>query len=140
MDLYGLNRFIVAQSNGVYEGALAEILSGSKRGHWMWFIFPQIEGLGLSLMSKKFSIKSLDEAEAYLRHSVLGPRLIGVTRALLNPEITDAATVFGMVDSVKLNSSLTLFSRIKDSDPVFNQALNKLYGSKRCQKTLRFAR
>jgi len=140
MDPYGLNRFIVAQSNGVYEGALAEIISGCKRGHWMWFIFPQIEGLGLSLMSKKFSIKSLDEAEAYLRHSVLGPRLIAVTQALLNLEITDAATVFGKVDSVKLNSSLTLFSRIKDSDPAFNQALDKLYGSKRCEKTLGFAR
>ena len=140
MDPYGLNRFIVAQSNGVYEGALAEIISGCKRGHWMWFIFPQIEGLGLSLMSKKFSIKSLDEAEAYLRHSVLGPRLIAVTQALLSPEITDAATVFGKVDSVKLNSSLTLFSRIKDSDPVFNQALDKLYGSKRCENTLGFAR
>ncbi len=139
MDPYGLNRFIVAQSNGVYEGALAEIISGCKRGHWMWFIFPQIEGLGLSLMSKKFSIKSLDEAEAYLRHSVLGPRLIAVTQALLNPEITDAATVFGKVDSVKLNSSLTLFSRIKDSDPFINQALDKLYGSKRCEKTLGFA-
>lgn len=107
-DPFGLARFVEAQE-GSYETALAEIRRGSKRSHWMWYIFPQIAGLGHSPMAQHYAIRSLDEAKAYLAHPVLGPRLQACVEALDALRGTTAERVFGSVDAMKLRSSLTLF-------------------------------
>ena len=107
-DEYDLARFVSAQE-GVYPQALAEVRRGAKRSHWMWFIFPQLAGLGSSEMAQRYSISGLDEARAYLAHPVLGPRYREIVGALQDLEFTDAEQVFGWVDKQKLRSSLTLF-------------------------------
>ncbi len=130
-----LKRFIEAQERD-YETALAEIRDGRKRGHWMWYIFPQVKGLGFSSMAQHYGIKDLQEAEAYLRHPILGKRLIDISRELLALEGTNATQVFGNPDDLKLRSSMTLFAAVKDSDPVFKQVIAKYFQGKDDQQTL----
>src|SRR5450631_1988181 len=111
-DPYDLQRFVAAQdAGGTYERAIAELRRGRKQSHWMWFIFPQVAGLGQSPTSKRFSISSLDEARAYLEHPVLGPRLAESAHVLLEGQGTNADDIFGGLDAQKLRSSMTLFLR-----------------------------
>lgn len=114
----GLQRFVAAQE-AVYDRALAEVAAGAKQSHWMWFIFPQLRGLGRSAIAEKFGIADLEEAERYLAHPVLGPRLVAIARALLAQPQRDPVAVFGAVDAIKLQSCATLFARVPRSDPVF---------------------
>jgi uncharacterized protein (DUF1810 family) len=107
-DPYDLERFVTAQK-GVYETALKELREGCKRSHWMWFVFPQIAGLGRSPMAQRYAISGLDEARAYLAHPVLGPRLRATTEALLEHHRRSAEQIMGGIDAVKLRSSMTLF-------------------------------
>src|SRR3954470_7083528 len=102
-----LSRFVDAQAGGVYEQALAELRAGHKRGHWIWFVFPQIAGLGSSSAARHYAISGLEEARAYLAHPVLGPRLVAAARALLGLPGSDPAAVLGSVDALKLRSSMT---------------------------------
>jgi uncharacterized protein (DUF1810 family) len=107
-----LERFVEAQDQGgTYERALAELRAGRKTSHWMWFVFPQIAGLGQSAMSQRYAIESLKEARAYLKHPVLGPRLVECTQALLDHDGLSAREILGEIDAVKLRSSMTLFAR-----------------------------
>jgi uncharacterized protein (DUF1810 family) len=121
-DPHDLERFVRAQA-GVYETALAELRAGRKRSHWMWFIFPQIAGLGLSDMARRYAIASLDEARAYLAHPVLGPRLLACVEAMLAHDGASATTILGGIDAVKLRSSMTLFSRAADDPAPFDACL-----------------
>jgi uncharacterized protein (DUF1810 family) len=122
-----LQRFVDAQDGGVHEGALGELRSGRKRSHWMWFVFPQIAGLGRSPTAQRYAIGSLDEARAYLAHPVLGPRLVECATALLDTGETDAEAVLGSIDAMKLRSSMTLFMRAAPDEPVFSQALERYF-------------
>ncbi|MEY3691539.1 MAG: hypothetical protein RJB57_1195, partial [Actinomycetota bacterium] len=115
-----LQRFLDAQAP-VYETALAELQTGRKRTHWMWFIFPQRTGLSTSEMSRRYAIQSTAEAEAYLAHPVLGPRLIACAEALLLHRGTPATTILGAVDALKLRSSMSLFRDITPTQPVFQK-------------------
>jgi uncharacterized protein (DUF1810 family) len=119
-DPYNLQRFVDAQ-RGAYDDALAELRAGRKTSHWMWFVFPQVAGLGRSAMAQKYAIGGLDEARAYLRHATLGPRLREATKAMLgNADATGGASaeaVLGGIDAVKLRSSMTLFARAVQDDP-----------------------
>ncbi len=135
-DPHNLSRFVQAQADD-YEQALAEIRSGRKRSHWMWYIFPQVEGLGFSATSRRYSIKSVAEAEAYLRHPVLGPRLIECVDALLGVEGRSAFEIFGSPDDMKLRSCATLFACVSPAGSVFDRLLNKYFESERDGKTLR---
>lgn len=130
-----LKRFIDAQERD-YENALTEIRNGRKRSHWMWYIFPQVKGLGFSSTSQLYGIANLKEAEAYLRHPVLGQRLIVVCNVLLELENTTATDIFGSPDDMKLRSAMTLFAATKDSDPVFQQVLDKYFQGKADSQTL----
>lgn len=130
-----MERFIKAQEH-VYEQAYAEIENGRKMSHWMWFIFPQIAGLGFSETSKYYALKSLSEAEAYLNHRVLGKRLIEISSALLKLDTNDAHAVFGSPDDLKLQSSMTLFTSVQKSDSVFRQVLKKFFDGEMDKKTL----
>jgi len=134
-DPCDLKRFIDAQE-GVYESALAELRNGQKRSHWMWFIFPQIDGLGMSETSKFFSIKSIEEARQYLAHPVLGSHLKECSRAVLGVEGRSALQIFGSPDDLKLNSSMTLFTSINSGDSIFQQVLDKYYHGKKDSRTL----
>lgn len=134
-DPHDLNRFVQAQE-GVYTQALAEIRSGRKRTHWMWFIFPQFGGLGSSPTARQFAIKSLAEAEAYLHHPVLGPRLVESTEAVLGVEGRAAAEIFGFPDDMKLRSCATLFARVSPPGSVFERLLEKYFESKPDDQTL----
>ena len=129
-DGYDLERFVAAQDaggpgNSVFEQALAELRRGRKTSHWMWFVFPQIAGLGQSPTSRRYAISSLAEAQAYLRHPVLGPRLAEAARTLIDHAGTDAAQIFGGLDAQKLRSSMTLFHR---ADPDGGPGNGGLYG------------
>ena len=130
-----LQRFIAAQQSD-YSIALSEIENGKKRSHWMWYIFPQIFGLGFSETSKFYSIKSIKEAEEFLRHPLLGKRLIEISNALLQLTTNDAHEIFGSPDDVKLQSSMTLFSILPEADPVFNKVLEKFFEGKKDKKTI----
>ncbi|MGH2890800.1 MAG: DUF1810 domain-containing protein [Solirubrobacteraceae bacterium] len=124
-----LQRFVAAQdAGGSYDSAVAELRAGCKRGHWMWFVFPQIEGLGHSEMSRRYAISSLQEARAYLEHPVLGPRLVDCARILAELETRDPVEVLGFTDSLKLRSSMTLFHRAAPEEPAFVAVLERLYG------------
>jgi uncharacterized protein (DUF1810 family) len=124
---FDLERFVSAQRSG-YDSVLAELRSGRKTGHWIWFIFPQIAGLGSSGMSRLYSIGSLDEARAYLEHPVLGPRLRECAGLILaSPERT-TTEMFGSLDAIKVRSSMTLFHRAAPVEPVFRQVLDRYYG------------
>jgi uncharacterized protein (DUF1810 family) len=135
-DPYDLQRFVDAQDQGrTYEAALAELRAGRKTSHWMWFVFPQIAGLGQSPVSRRFAIGSLDEARAYLAHPVLGPRLTESARALTELSTDSAAEVFGGVDALKLRSSMTLFARADPEEPVFSQVLGRYFGAEADETT-----
>jgi uncharacterized protein (DUF1810 family) len=123
---YDLERFVTAQSS-TYEGALGELRRGNKTGHWMWFIFPQIAGLGLSDMAQRYAIASLDEARAYLRHEVLGPRLRTCAAVIVETTGRTAEQIFGDIDAMKLRSSMTLFHRAAPEDDVFATVLQRYF-------------
>ena len=130
-----LSRFVDAQAT-VYPAALAELRAGSKRTHWMWFIFPQIAGLGHSAMAQHYAIASAAEALAYLQHPVLGPRLRACTQAVLDVEGRSADQVFGSPDNMKFRSSMTLFGHVAPGEPMFAAALAKYFGGKADDRTL----
>ena len=135
-DPYDLNRFLRAQE-GVYDRALAELKSGQKRTHWMWYIFPQIEGLGHSPTAMHYAIKSLEEAGQYLNHPVLGKRLLECTEAVVAIKGRSLSEIFGYPDDLKFKSSMTLFEKIAGLDSVFSFALDKYYSGERDATTLR---
>lgn len=135
---FDLQRFIEAQA-AVYPSALAELKNGRKTGHWMWFVFPQIRGLGASQTSRHFAIQNLQEAAAYLADPLLGPRLIECTEVLLALQGKSAAEVFGYPDDLKLRSSLTLFELVAGRASVFGRALDKYFQGQRDDKTLALA-
>ena len=123
---YDLDRFLLAQ-DGVYDGALEELRLGRKTGHWIWFVFPQIAGLGHSAMSHTYAIASLDEARAYLAHPVLGARLRECARVVLATKGRTAEEIFGPTDAMKLRSCMTLFHRAAPDESVFGQVLERYY-------------
>src|SRR4030095_14120147 len=134
-DPYDLERFVRAQRDD-YELALSEIVTGRKRSHWMWYIFPQIGGLGTSAMSRRYAIKSQAEARAYLDHAVLGPRLLACVEALLYPDGRPAEQIFGFPDERKLRSCATLFAEVSPSGSVFHRLLEKYFQGERDVATL----
>ena len=134
-DPFELERFIKAQE-GIYDTALSELQAGRKRSHWMWFIFPQIDGLARSSTAGYFAIKSVDEAKAYLEHPVLGPRRQECTRTLLSLNGKSASDVFGYPDDLKFCSSMTLFDLAAPGNDLFADALDKYFAGERDQKTL----
>ena len=128
-DPYDLARFVTAQdAGGTYDDATAELRRGRKTSHWMWFVFPQIAGLGYSPTSRRFAISSLDEARAYLAHPVLGPRLIECAGIVAQTQDRTAEQMFGDLDAQKLHSSVTLFLRADPGAPVFTQVLDQYFG------------
>jgi uncharacterized protein (DUF1810 family) len=131
-----LQRFLDAQATD-YAQALAEVKAGRKRSHWMWYIFPQIQGLGFSETSRYYGIKDLAEATAYLQHPVLGPRLVAICEELLKLPGSNATTIMGSPDDVKLKSSMTLFAAVPAAEPVFQQVLAKFFGGVPDGQTLR---
>ena len=134
-DPYNLARFVEAQ-RGTYEAALAELRAGQKRSHWMWFIFPQIAGLGSSPMAQRYAISSIQEAQAYLADPVLGPRLKACTEAANGHEGRSAHAIFGSPDDMKFRSSMTLFGEATPAEPAFRTALDRYFGGKRDPLTL----
>jgi uncharacterized protein (DUF1810 family) len=134
-DPFDLNRFVQAQAPS-YTTALTELSAGSKRSHWMWFVFPQIDGLGFSATTKLYSIKSLAEARAYLTHPVLGARLVECTRTVLSLKGRTALDIFGKPDDMKLQSSMTLFAAISTAESEFAAMLDKYYSGKRDPRTV----
>ncbi len=132
-----LNRFLIAQENS-YEIALSEIKLGKKRSHWMWYIFPQYQGLGQSNTSKSYAIKSSKEAEEFLNHPVLGIRLREISSELLKLEKTNALSIFGSPDDLKLKSSMTLFFSVDDTDDsIFKKVLDRYFEGLFDHKTLK---
>ncbi|GAB7051902.1 DUF1810 domain-containing protein [Catenuloplanes indicus] len=125
-----LQRFVDAQA-GVHERALAELTAGDKRSHWMWFVFPQLAGLGRSDMAQRYALASLDEARDYLAHPVLGPRLRACTRAVLGVRDRTAADILGVVDAQKLRSSMTLFALAAPDETLFGEVLDRYYDGER---------
>ena len=130
-----LKRYLDAQENS-YESALTELEKGRKTGHWMWYIFPQIRGLGYSETSRFYAINDLDEARQYLGHPVLGSRLVNLCNVLLEQKSNDATRIFGTPDDLKLKSCMTLFNSLPGADPVFGQVLEKFYRGTKDAKTL----
>ena len=126
-DVYQLERFLDAQQ-GVYESVVEELRSGRKDGHWMWYVFPQLAGLGRSAMAYDYGIKSLGEARAYCEHPVLGGRLRECTRIVVGVEGRSAAEIFGHPDDLKFRSSMTLFDCVAEGDGLFRDALAMYYG------------
>jgi uncharacterized protein (DUF1810 family) len=122
---------------GTYAAALVELRAGRKTSHWMWFVFPQIAGLGQSPISRRFAISSLDEARAYLSHPVLGPRLIECATTLTELATRSAEQIFGGIDALKLRSSMTLFARADPDEPVFAQVLDQYFGGEADEATER---
>src|SRR5205085_4989607 len=125
-DRYDLSRFVDAQE-GVYDDAVCELRAGRKSSHWMWFVFPQIAGLGFSAMAERYAIASRDEARAYLADPILGPRLLDCVEALLAHAGAAAEDIFGGVDALKLRSSLTLFGAADPGQPLFQRALDRFF-------------
>ena len=134
-DPYDLTRFVLGQELN-YEDALSEIRNGRKRSHWMWYIFPQFDGLGVSSTSIHYAIKSVGEAEAYLRHPVLGPRLLEIAQAGVEVEGRSALAVFGTPDDMKLQSCATLFASVSPAGSVFQRLLDRYFGGEPDDKTL----
>jgi uncharacterized protein (DUF1810 family) len=127
-DPYDLQRFVAAQdAGGTYDQAVAELRRGRKTSHWMWFVFPQIAGLGQSQMSRTFAISSLAEANAYLRHPMLGSRLIECSTLVADSGAATAEQIFGGIDSKKLHSCMTLFARADPAEPVFQRVLKRYF-------------
>jgi uncharacterized protein (DUF1810 family) len=131
-----LQRFLDAQGRD-YQTALGEIKAGRKRSHWMWYIFPQVQGLGYSSMAQHYAIADAREAAAYLAHLTLGPRLVEISRALLALPGSNATAVMGTPDDLKLRSSMTLFAKVPGADAVFQQVLDKFFGGRPDEQTLR---
>ena len=136
MDQYNLNRFIEAQMV-TYEGAMLELARGRKDSHWVWYIFPQIEGLGNSDTIKLYAIKSLEEGRAYLKHPVLGPRLIKACEILLSLKDASMDEVMGFPDDLKLLSSMTLFEALSDSNSIFTKVIDVYFDSERDEISLK---
>ncbi|RZS87259.1 uncharacterized protein (DUF1810 family) [Motilibacter rhizosphaerae] len=132
-----LQRFVAAQdSGGTYSEALAELRRGRKTSHWMWFVFPQLAGLGSSAMAQRYALSGLEEARAYLAHPVLGPRLLACCQALLALDVTDPVAVLGGIDAQKLRSSMTVFAA---ADPALEEpdaVLQRFFGGQRDERTL----
>ena len=127
-DVFDLQRFVDAQdSGGTYAAALRELRAGRKTGHWMWFVFPQIAGLGRSATAQAYAISSIEEAQAYLAHPVLGPRLVEASRVVAGLAGVTAEDVFGGVDALKLRSSMTLFAHAAPAEPVFTAVLERYF-------------
>ena len=135
MNINSLDRFIAAQEKS-YEPALSEIKRGKKRSHWMWYIFPQLRGLGKSEMAYVFGISGLEEAKAYLGHPVLSARLIEISEALLEHKDKSAYWIFGEIDGMKLKSSMTLFAYVSEEGSVFHRVLDAFFGGERDGETL----
>lgn len=131
---YDLSRFTKAHEYN-FNTALREIRSGRKRSHWMWFIFPQIRGLGFSSTAQYYAIESLGEAAAFLHDPCLGGHLIEISEALLTLPTDDAGEVFGYPDNLKLRSCMTLFAKVEDAPPVFREVLQKYYGGSEDERT-----
>ena len=132
---HSLQRFVAAQERD-YQTALKEIKAGRKRSHWMWYIFPQIDGLGFSEMARSYGIKDLDEAAAYLAHPLLGRRLTEISHALLELQENNARAIMGSPDDLKLHSSMTLFSLVPGANPVFDAVVKKFFGGEKDKGTL----
>ena len=134
-DIYDLQRFIKVQDS-VYESVLNELRVGQKRGHWMWYIFPQIKGLGVSAMAQKYAISSHEEAEAYSEHPILGSRLRECTQLVMNVEARSAEQIFHYPDNLKFRSCMTLFEHSATDNGIFRDALLEYFGGKPDQLTL----
>lgn len=135
-EISDIERFVRAQDGNVYERALAEIRSGRKRSHWIWFVFPQARGLGRSPMAERYGIGSRAELDAYVSHPLLRARLLEISHALLALPGSDPVAVLGDIDALKVRSSMTLFE-LADVDPVFGAVLDKYYAGSRDELTLR---
>jgi len=136
-DPYRLERFVQAQdAGGTFQRAVAELRAGRKVSHWMWFVFPQVEGLGLSAMSQRYAISGLAEARAYLQHPVLGTRLVECATVLAATDGKSAAEILGAVDAMKLRSSMTLFAAAAPDQPAFSAVLTKYFGGSPDEATL----
>ena len=136
-DPYHLDRFVIAQdSGGTYQRALAELRAGRKTSHWMWFIFPQVAGLGFSAMAQRYAISGLDEARAYLGHPVLGPRLRACAGAIAAVGDSTADRILGPVDAMKLRSCLTLFAAAAPEEAVFGEVLTRYFDGRPDEATL----
>jgi uncharacterized protein (DUF1810 family) len=128
-DPFDLARFVAAQDEGgTAERAVAELKAGRKTSHWMWFVLPQIEGLGSSPMAQRYAIRSLEEARAYLAHPVLGPRLRATAQVIATGPASDPVSLMGGIDAKKLRSSMTLFARAAPDEPVFQAVLDRCFG------------
>jgi uncharacterized protein (DUF1810 family) len=134
-DPHDLNRFVRAQEHD-YDRALAEIRSGRKRTHWMWYLFPQIDGLGFSEAARRYAIRGRDEARAYLEHPVLGPRLVECAEAVLAVQGCSAREIFGTPDDVKLRSCMTLFAEVSPAGSVFRRMLEVYFGGEADGRTV----
>ena len=135
-DERGLDKYVSAQARD-YDDALREIRSGRKRSHWIWYIFPQLDGLGYSPTAQYYGIRDLEQAKDYMAHPVLGPRLVEISEALLALPSSDPGAVMGYPDDLKLCSSMTLFELAAPDQPVFGKVLDKFYGGRRDPLTLR---
>ena len=136
-DPYRLERFVQAQdAGGTFQRAVAELRAGRKVSHWMWFVFPQVEGLGLSAMSQRYAISGLAEARAYLQHPVLGTRLVECATVLAGTDGKSAAEILGPVDAMKLRSSMTLFAAAAPDQRAFSAVLTKYFGGRTDEATL----
>jgi uncharacterized protein (DUF1810 family) len=134
---FDLARFVDAQdAGGTHESALRELRAGRKRSHWMWFVFPQVEGLGQTPTSQFFGVRGLAEATAYVAHPVLGPRLVAAARVLAGLPGDDAVAVLGSTDAMKLRSSMTLFAAADPDEPVYVEVLDKYFGGRQDDATL----
>ena len=131
-----LDRFVTAQER-IYEQALRELRAGRKTSHWMWFVFPQIAGLGRSATAQRYAITSMEEARAYAAHPILGPRLVECAQAMLDLDTRDAEQVLGGIDAMKLRSSMTLFARAAPDEPVFRAVLDAYFGGADDPETLK---
>ena len=128
-DPFNLERFMAAQDSGdAYRHVVEELRRGRKTSHWMWFVFPQVAGLGESSMSRRYAISGLDEARAYLSHPVLGPRLLECASLVADSSAPTAEQLFGVIDARKLQSSMTLFLRADPSEPLFQRVLDRYFG------------
>ncbi len=134
-DSAGLDKFVSAQARD-YETALREIRDGRKRSHWMWYIFPQLQGLGFSQTAQYYGIRDLEQAKDYMEHPILGPRLVEISEALMGLATGNPAIVMGYPDDLKLCSCMTLFELAAPEQPVFAQVLDKFYGGRRDRLTL----
>lgn len=135
-DPYGLQRFVEAQEvDGTHERAVGELRAGRKRTHWMWYVFPQLAGLGRSGTAQRYAVSGVEEAKAYLAHPILGPRLITAARALLESDGNDAEAVFGPVDAMKLRSSMTLFMVADPGQTEFAAVLHRYFDGRPDERT-----